>query len=411
MGIRIFSVLFSAVFFAALNARAQDSLATFRNATAISGRCVENLAQPAEAVLSAKGIRVKNGTFMGSKQVASTGGSNPNLQENVARIVQRIDSLTGGVGLPAVNGMTVWNIPNLDILARQTGQGLTMRSDSINNVANIAHELGHKVGNSTSSKAPYSWYGLYKANVPPCQFTHYCKAAGTHPRQEEFAEVFAAYLTHPQMLLSGGANCQAAFAFLRENMFKAKDTQCANGNPISVVRVNPPRRNGPLDPPNPDAEDCPPENDPIARDRRNVQQLISTTNTYAHVADHDVEDRTEEEIKAEKKRNQQESQQIQRGFATIVSFAPAALSIYMQNKAVQDQAQQQINLMNNSYYSTGYTSTSTGYVPSSAIQTAPPTGVLQRSPQLTAPTPGTPNTRLINDSPVLLAPKDGAPSK
>lgn len=369
MRLGAFSLLFT--FVVGLSAKAEESVATFRNPTAVSGKCVENLEKPAQAILSSKKINVRNGTFVGSKKVSPTGGADADLSENVARIVQRIDSLTGGAGLPAVNGMVVWKVPNLDILARQTDQGLTMSSESVNNLANIAHELGHKVGNDQSPKSPYTWYGLYKKNVPgACTFTHYCRASGTNPRQEEFAEVFAAYLTHPQMLLSGGPACVQAFNFLRANMFKAKDTSCANGRPISVVRqAGAPK--GPFKL-SEDGEDCPPGGDPIGnKDRKNVQSLASATVAYAHVAEHDEVDA--EELKKQERQAAREQQDLTRNIGTMISFVPTVSGLFMQQQLYYSNSQ--APLFPGSYMTPTATQS---WTPMSAVPTVP-TGLIQRT--------------------------------
>jgi hypothetical protein len=76
--------------------------------------------------------------------------------------------------------------------------------------------LGHWVGSREGL------YDRYKESVKPCQFSSYCKFVnvGQAPRNEEFAEVFSAFITHPEILYKGSPNCQRAYNFFATEVFQ-----------------------------------------------------------------------------------------------------------------------------------------------------------------------------------------------
>lgn len=83
---------------------------------------------------------------------------------------------------------------------RRTSHGGT------DNMALIAHEIGHQVGNTQKL------YSKYFKAVKACNITNYAKNR-TRGRKEEFAEVFAAYISNPSLFNGKGSNCKKAFKF------------------------------------------------------------------------------------------------------------------------------------------------------------------------------------------------------
>ncbi|MGH1468543.1 MAG: hypothetical protein ACRBBP_06655 [Bdellovibrionales bacterium] len=81
----------------------------------------------------------------------------------------------------------------------------------VDNVALIAHEIGHQVANANEQEI----FRNYTSNVSQCRLTSYAVDGG---RGEEFAEVFGAYVTNPSLFQDKGANCRKAFEFLA-NLF------------------------------------------------------------------------------------------------------------------------------------------------------------------------------------------------
>lgn len=85
-----------------------------------------------------------------------------------------------------------------------------------NNVAHLMHELGHKVGHASFARGE-SFYEAYSRLAGGCRPTAYAMSN----RNEEFAEVFAAFLTHPELLSGGDAACKRAYAFFSRDVFVA----------------------------------------------------------------------------------------------------------------------------------------------------------------------------------------------
>ena len=97
------------------------------------------------------------------------------------------------------------------------------------NIAMLIHELGHYVGNNTSSANLTSYERYYSAVPGACHFSWYSHSS----RREEFAEVFSAFVVHPQLLLKAGdANCVRAYHFLRQRVFpEGKLARCDGEKP------------------------------------------------------------------------------------------------------------------------------------------------------------------------------------
>ncbi|MBX3040572.1 MAG: hypothetical protein KF789_07700 [Bdellovibrionaceae bacterium] len=199
--------------------------ASFNNRTAATGACLQPLAKSASSYLSKYKIRVRSGTKGQGKTVNASSGSDANLENSVAKIIQRVESLGGGGAFGPLKGLQVWSIPDLDISARHTGQGLIIKTSNNKNIALVAHELGHQVGNSSG------WYSRYNKAVPSsCHFSDYSRAShGFGARNEEFAEAFSIFLTNPSYLKNGSNACQDAYKFFSKQMFGGRESDCQGG--------------------------------------------------------------------------------------------------------------------------------------------------------------------------------------
>ncbi len=94
------------------------------------------------------------------------------------------------------------------------------KSCAPNNVAHLMHELGHRVGHAVYPGTREEFYSAYNRLVGRCQPTSYSKKNTL----EEFAEVFAAFITHPELLSGGDGGCKRAFAFFSRDVFRANGT-------------------------------------------------------------------------------------------------------------------------------------------------------------------------------------------
>ncbi len=109
-----------------------------------------------------------------------------------------------------------------------------------NNVAHLMHELGHKVGHAMFARGE-KFYDAYSRLAGRCHPTRYSR----QNRNEEFAEVFAAYLTHPELLSRGDPACRRAFAFFSRDVFKENGelASCDLGQQrVLMARANVPGR-------------------------------------------------------------------------------------------------------------------------------------------------------------------------
>lgn len=86
---------------------------------------------------------------------------------------------------------------------------------SANNVAHLVHELGHQLGNSYY-RDEETYYQAYKRLV---RGDCYPTAYSDDRFNEQFAEVFSAYVTHPELLKTGGPVCERAYAFFAADVF------------------------------------------------------------------------------------------------------------------------------------------------------------------------------------------------
>lgn len=167
-----------------------------RDAMAASGYCL----QPVRSEGEARAILNRN-------DVNIVPSANLRQLKGLSTAVKQIERLSGGeskyiagvtVAYPKVRKSSHY-VFSRDLI--EMGANFT---DS--NVAHVTHELGHRAGRA----------GLYEAyfdEVPVCRITKY----GRTNRNEEFAEVFAAFVTHPELLSrSPMSSCRRAYDFFLE---------------------------------------------------------------------------------------------------------------------------------------------------------------------------------------------------
>lgn len=322
---------------------------TERGATGI---CFEDLGQPAQPLLAKYGIGVRTGTLKDGAVVQS---ANPTSQlaANAARLLQRVDSLTGGKGLGRLDNLILWDVPNLDADTKETAQTMSFKSTAVDNMAHIAHELSHRFADLPSNKPGKSWQARYVEEVGErCLITDLCRAESTGaPRGEEFAEAFAAYVAHPALLKNGPPACRKAYEFFRKEMLPGKETSCANGQPIKVAAPAL----------TPKDEKCDDPANPLGGNGQDIQRIARTAQVASHVDERararqerlqeEREERAEEAKEAREKAAKQarmardkEQAQVTRTFATFISFVPAVTGIYLQNKMIQDYSNAQVQL-------------------------------------------------------------------
>lgn len=171
-----------------------------REIKAATGACLAPVKDIHEAKEILKRNRIRVGKKANHKQIIS-----------IAVGVQQIELLAGGP--PDFIAGAYFKFPKRLPYSRQTPIAIEMGANHMDgNIGHVMHELGHYVGNQ-------GLYELYRANVGICHFTKYCKVhySKSRYRNEEFAETWAAFITHPELLKnSDQAGCREAFDFFAE---------------------------------------------------------------------------------------------------------------------------------------------------------------------------------------------------
>lgn len=187
--------------FGAPNGKDGSVFVMYREPVAASGRCLAPVSSAKEAREILSRNKVTIGASATEKQMIA-----------VAVGIQQIELLAGTACSHVRNAKFNFNTGR-----RRSNQGISApginmgNNHTPGNVVHLMHELGHLVGNK-------GMYGPYKSAVRPCHFTGYSARGG---RNEEFAEVFAAFIAHPEMLKnSRQKNCRDAYAFLLKNFAK-----------------------------------------------------------------------------------------------------------------------------------------------------------------------------------------------
>jgi len=99
-----------------------------------------------------------------------------------------------------------------------------------NNVAHLMHEMGHRVGHYRASGGRF--YDAYEKLGIKCHITSYSRKN----MREEFAEVFAAFITRPELLTSGSSACKKAFKFFAESVFRVdKSLVSCDSRPLRTL--------------------------------------------------------------------------------------------------------------------------------------------------------------------------------
>lgn len=88
------------------------------------------------------------------------------------------------------------------------------RFDGVNNAAVLTHELAHYMSLHDPGMMLQRLY--MDAVTTPCLITDYSKT----DRYEEFAEVFTAYTTNPELFADKGPACEAARLFMATQIFE-----------------------------------------------------------------------------------------------------------------------------------------------------------------------------------------------
>ncbi len=140
----------------------------------------------------------------------------------LSNVINNLDELTAS-NFAKIDGTRVRYVESLtNVYARQTQGPIDIGPHAIQNYSVYTHELGHVVGNHSLGKSNY--YALYNRAVKtPCHFTQYSSVSHGHgARNEEFAEVFAAFALAPELLHHVSAGCNDAFDFMKNEIFIEK---------------------------------------------------------------------------------------------------------------------------------------------------------------------------------------------
>jgi hypothetical protein len=188
---------------------------------ASGGSCVTNLSESqARQVLAENNI-----TFPGAKS-----------EEVVAlgKAVQQINSMSGD-RTPQIRGTRV-EFNNRRSVSRQKSTNPPVIEicrnghSHLGNVGLLAHELGHLIGNQNNARM----YSQYKSRVnPKCCLTRYaCSNSNRQPRNEEFAEVFASFISNPSLAENAGGSCAAALSYFKGAFKNGAQAGCGNSPTI-----------------------------------------------------------------------------------------------------------------------------------------------------------------------------------
>lgn len=140
--------------------------------------------------------------------------------QKLGSVLLTIQNLNGGTPLREAmsNGSYGFRYENGDGHSAQQPQYILISRNGAKDfgmsAAQIAHELGHLVGNQGG-------YPRYQAAVNGefCQITRYSYVSGN--ANEQFAEVFAAFVTAPWILQNHGSRaCNKAWLFFRNEFFQ-----------------------------------------------------------------------------------------------------------------------------------------------------------------------------------------------
>jgi hypothetical protein len=146
----------------------------------------------------------------------------PVVIESLATVIQAIEGI-GRKTFGHHRGLTVifeaqwgysWYIHGTNEIHISPGsQNLKNLADKrfggINNFAMLAHEIAHYISGRDDSSIQKKYDQFV---IEPCLVSGYSRTN----RREEFAEIFASYLTNPELLIGRGYACEVAVRFMGE---------------------------------------------------------------------------------------------------------------------------------------------------------------------------------------------------
>lgn len=192
-----------------------------KDAQTSAGQCLATV----KNVGDAKRILVRNGIQVGKE-------TNDRQLVSLAMGIQQIELLYGGPS-PYVRGATFRFLKNSSYSAQRPGAIYMGANHQDGNVNHLMHELGHFAGNN----GLYAGYKkLGKCNLS--QYSHKDWAPAT-ARNEEFAEVFSAFIGAPQRLRdSTDENCREAFRYLSSKFPNAQRYAICDRNTLMAAVGN-----------------------------------------------------------------------------------------------------------------------------------------------------------------------------
>lgn len=200
---------------------------------------VANLEEAQECMR--KQVPSANASSLKSQYGINTDGSSAAfVDQGIATAAERLKDL----GRPAfMNGMTIELFPggrgakcssftpgkkHVQIVTSCARSDGSIRNSNATSISlNVLHEVGHAVGQG-------NMYKSYQGSVSKCAISPYCtNNDNDNPRNEEFAEVFAAFVHAPSTLKS---RCPDAYDFMAKNVFGTQGTKnICNGIPSSSM--------------------------------------------------------------------------------------------------------------------------------------------------------------------------------
>ena len=177
---------------------------------AANGKCLPPLEESANAVLARNSIGV-------------TDAASPEVNKALAKVISTIARIGKGKfqsqqGVTYLfgkePGYSYHQSGTTEIHLNPGGQNLHSLKDKrfggTNNTATLAHELGHYIAFRDNFRVKQMYENYVQS---PCTFTWYSTVQKNGYRNEEFAEVFAAFVSNPSLLQNKGDACDQARVF------------------------------------------------------------------------------------------------------------------------------------------------------------------------------------------------------
>ncbi len=180
---------------------------------AARGTCLPPLTEQPEQVLARNSISINS---IDNRPIHAA------VTTSLARVVRTVEKIGLGTFKAHTDSKFIfetkwgysWYVPGTKEVHISPGtQNLTSVMDKrfggTNNVALLAHELAHYISLRDTSKIQNKYTAFASK---PCHLTLYSRTN----RIEEFAEVFAAFVTNPELLLNRGPACVRAASFMAD---------------------------------------------------------------------------------------------------------------------------------------------------------------------------------------------------